>query len=125
MTQARKPKIKKTSRKDSANIVKAIGLSKILTAYEEANLPLPQKLLGQCREAVGLSPRRLQSGSLAERRRLARIQKTPFRDRHRLFYDFWEEFFDFKMEPMDFYDESPDWLQRVADEINNEIEWDL
>lgn len=107
--------------KRAARIVKAIGLAKILTAYEEANRALPPKILREFRVAVGLAANPRADNS----RRLERIAKVPFEDRHRLFYDFWEEFHDYKVEPPELYDESPIWLRRVADDMMNECHWDM
>lgn len=111
----------KPDTKRAARIVKAIGLAKILTAYEEANRALPPKILREFRVAVGLAANPQADNS----RRLTRIAKVPFEERHRLFHDFWEEFHDFKLEPKDLYSESPEWLQRVADEVMSECDWDV
>ena len=109
----------------AAKIVRAIGRAHILTAYEEANLPLPPKILREFRVAVGLAARPLEVDNPTQQRRLARIAKTSFADRHRHFYNFWEEYFDWKVEVTQLYDESPDWLQKLADEMMNECDWDL
>ena len=125
MKQAAKPRMKHTSRKNAAKIVKAIGLSKILTAYEEANRPLPATTLSEFRLAVGLSARPPKFGSRASMKRFALIEKLPFGDRHKLFYEFWDEYFDFKVEATEYYDESPEWLQTIANEVFSEIDADL
>lgn len=125
MARKAKSKTKKTNRRDAANIVTAIGLAKILTAYEEANRPLPENLLSEFRVAVGLSAHPLKGGSRLHWKRFDQICKIPFGDRHRLFYKFWDEYFDFKVEVTELYDESPEWLQAIASEVFSEIDADL
>jgi hypothetical protein len=58
-------------------------------------------------------------------KRFALIEKLPFGDRHKLFYEFWDEYFDFKVEATEYYDESPEWLQTIANEVFSEIDADL
>lgn len=125
MSRTARAKTKKTNRAKAAKIVKAIGHARILTAYEEANLSLPKTLLGEFRAAVGLPAQPPKSGSRASAKRFRQIQDTPLGERHKLFYEFWDEYFDFKVEVTELYDESPDWLQAVADEIYSEIDSDL
>jgi len=125
MERKAKSKTKKTSRRDAASIVTAIGLSRILTAYSEANRPLPEAILGEFRVAVGLSARPLKGISRLSRKRFEQMHKTPFDERHKLFYNFWDEYFDFKLETVELYDESPEWLQAIADEVFAEIDADL
>lgn len=96
-----------------------------MTTYDEDNRPLPKKLLSQFRVAVGLTARPEVDITAAGERRLQRIHKVPWTERHRLFYDFWQEYFDWKVEATELRDESPDWLKVVADEIANECDWDL
>jgi hypothetical protein len=86
---------------------------------------LPPKIFREFRVAVGPPSRPHGMGSIARNCQLARFHKIPFAERHWRSYGFWDEYLDQNVVSAQFYDESPKWLQAIADEINNECDWDL